>query len=99
MLCKIPIKNPDLTIKIADITWNLKDTREFKTQIEELLENNLIRPSFSPYMSSIFLVRNHNEENRGKARMVLNNKRLNDNTYDDAYKIPIRIPTQLNPTM
>ena len=35
-----------------------------------------------------FLVRNHSEEKRGKVRMAINYKRLNDNTYDDAYKIP-----------
>ena len=84
----MPIKNPDLTIKTTDITYNLKDTKEFKIQIEEMLQNNLIKPSFSPHKSSTFLVRNHKEEKRGKARMVINYKRLNDNTYDDAYKIP-----------
>ena len=34
---KIPIKNPDLTIKMANIACNLIDTKEFKIQIEELL--------------------------------------------------------------
>ena len=56
------IKNPDLTIKTANIACNLIDTKEFKIQIEELLQNNLIKPSFSPHRSSTFLVRNHNEE-------------------------------------
>ena len=64
------------------------DTREFKIQIEELLKNNLIKPSFSSHRSSAFLVRNHNEEKIGKTRMVINYKRLNDNIYDDDYKIP-----------
>ena len=87
-ICKIPIKNPDLTIKTSDIACNLVDTKEFKLQIEELLQNNLIKPSFSPHRSAAFLVRNHSEEKRGKARMIINYKILNDNTYDDAYKIP-----------
>ena len=86
-ICKIPIKNPDLAIKTSDIACNLVDTKEFKIKIEELLQNNLIKPSFSPHRSAAFLVRNHSEEKRGKARMVINYKRLNDNTYDDAYKI------------
>ena len=34
---KIPIKNPDLTIKMANIACNLIDTKEFKIKIEELL--------------------------------------------------------------
>ena len=87
-ICKIPIKNLDLTIKTSDIACNLVDTKEFKIQIEELLPNNLIKPSFSSHRLMAFLVRNHSEEKRGKAMMVINYKRLNDNTYDDAYKIP-----------
>ena len=74
---------------MADIACNLIDTKEFKIQVEELLQNNLIRPNFSPHRSSVFLLRDHNEEKkRGKARMIINYKRLNDNTYDDAYKNP-----------
>ena len=84
--CKITIKNLDLTIKTTYIACNLIDTKEFKIQIEELLQNNFIKPSFSPHRSLAFLVRNHNKEKRGKAMMVINYKRLNDNTYDDAYK-------------
>ena len=65
-ICKIPIKNPDLTIKTTDIACNLVDTKEFKIQIEELLQNNLIKPNFSSHILAAFLVRNHSEEKRGK---------------------------------
>ena len=34
------------------------------------------------------MVRNHSEIVRGKARMVINYKRLNDNTRTDGYKLP-----------
>lgn len=34
------------------------------------------------------MVRNHSELVRGKARMVINYKRLNDNTRIDGYKLP-----------
>ena len=34
------------------------------------------------------MVRNHAEIKREKARMVINYKRLNDNTEDDKYNIP-----------
>ena len=34
-ICKIPIKNPDLTIKTVDIACNLIDTKESKIQIEK----------------------------------------------------------------
>ena len=49
---------------MTDITCNLIDIKEFKIQIEELLQNNLIRPSFSSHRSSTFLVRNHNDEKK-----------------------------------
>ena len=34
------------------------------------------------------MVRNHVEEKRGKTRMVINYKKLNDNTVFDGYYIP-----------
>ena len=49
---------------MADIACNLIDTKEFKIQVEELLQNNLIRPNFSPHRSSSFLLRDHNEEKK-----------------------------------
>ena len=56
---------------MANIACNLINTKEFKIQIEELLHNNLIRPSFSPHRSSTFLVRNHNEEKKEKLGWLL----------------------------
>jgi len=37
------------------------------------------------------MVRNHAEEKRGKARMVINYKKLNDNIAFDGYNIPNKI--------
>ena len=37
------------------------------------------------------MVRNHIEEKRGKTRMVINYKKLNDNTVFDGYCIPNKI--------
>jgi hypothetical protein len=56
--------------------------------IEELLKLKAIRESRSPHRSAAFIVRNHLEIVRGKSQMVINYKRLNDNTVDDAYNIP-----------
>jgi hypothetical protein len=56
--------------------------------IEELLKLKAIRESRSPHRSTTFIVRNHSKIVRGKSRMVINYKRLNDNTVDDAYNIP-----------
>lgn len=59
--------------------------------IEELLKLGAIRESRSPHRSAAFIVRNHAEEVRGKSRMVINYKRLNDNTIEDAYNIPNKL--------
>ena len=34
------------------------------------------------------MVRNHAEIKKGKARIVINYKRVNNNTYEDGYKFP-----------
>ena len=48
--------------------------KEFQIQLKELCDLNLIRPSKSPHSSPVFKVRNRNEINRNKARMVVNYK-------------------------
>ena len=86
--CKINIINPEYIIKTSPIEATPKDIEEFKMHIEELLKLGAIRESRSPHRSAAFIVRNHAEEVRGKSRMVINYKRLNDNTIEDAYNIP-----------
>src|SRR6266536_1076751 len=88
IVCKINIINPDYIIKSGQIEATHKDIEEFNMHIEELLKLKAIRESRSPHRSAAFIVRNHAEEVRGKSRMVINFKRLNDNTVDDAYNIP-----------
>ena len=56
--------------------------------IKDLLKLGVIRKSDSRHRSAAFIVRKHSEIIRGKSRMVINYKRLNDNTIDDAYTIP-----------
>ena len=67
---------------------SLLDKQEFEQQIKELLNLKVIRPSKSRHRSAAFVVRKHSELKRGKARIVYNYKRLNDNTYEDSYKLP-----------
>jgi len=70
------------------MVYTHQDIQEFDKKIKELLEEGLIRNSKSLHASLAFIVRNHAEEQRGKARMVINYKRLNDNTVFDGYYIP-----------
>jgi hypothetical protein len=86
--CKFNIINLDYIIKTSPIKCTPKDIEDFKMHIEELLKLKAIRESRSPHRSVAFIVRNHSEIVRGKSRMVINYKRLNDNTVDDAYNIP-----------
>jgi len=65
-----------------------QDIQEFDKQIKELLHKGLIRNNKSPHTSPAFMVRNHAEEKRGKARMVINYKKLNDNTIFNGCYIP-----------
>ena len=42
------------------------------------------------------MVRNHAEEKRGKARMIVNYKKINDNTVFDGYYIKQSFLTEFN---
>jgi hypothetical protein len=86
--CKLNIINLDYIIKTSPIECTPNDIEDFKMYIEELLKLKAIRESRSPNRSATFIVRNHSEIVRGKSRMVINYKRLNNNMVDDAYNIP-----------
>ena len=88
--CILKIKHPDYKIKTVKIEAIEKDKEDYKTHINELLELEVIRRSYSPHESAAFLVNKHSEQNRGKRRMVIDYKRLNDNTKDDGYDIPTK---------
>ena len=87
ILAHLDIKNVDYNIKTAKGDHTPLDVEEFGKQIKELLDLKVIRKSSSRHRSTAFLVRNHAEIKRGKARMVINYKRLNDNTHIDSYDI------------
>ncbi|XP_004309395.1 PREDICTED: enzymatic polyprotein-like [Fragaria vesca subsp. vesca] len=64
-----------------------EDRKEMESQIQELLEKKLIRPSNSPHHAPAFLVRNHVEQLRGKARMVIDYRDVNKKTVKHGYQI------------
>ena len=55
--------------------------------INDLLKLGVIRKSTNRYRSPAFIVNNHCEQMRGKSRMVIDYRRLNDNIIDDACNI------------
>ena len=70
------------------MTYTKKHIDEFDIQIKELLDKQLIEETNSPHSSHAFIVRNHSEIKRGKARMVINYERLNEQSKFDGYFIP-----------
>ena len=85
---KLEMKDPEKIIRVKPMRYNEPDQEEFKIQLKELIDAKLIQNSQSPHSSPAFMVRNHAEQVRGKARMVINYKKLNDNTVFDGYFLP-----------
>ena len=56
--------------------YTRQDIDEFYIQTQELLDKKLIEETTIPHSSPAFMVRNHVELKRGKARMVVNYKNL-----------------------
>ena len=76
--------DPDKVIRVRPMIYSQEDIEDFKIQINELIQMNLIRESESPHDSSAFMVRKHNEIKRGKASMIINYE-VNKNTKFDGY--------------
>lgn len=85
---KLEIINDTKDIRMKAIPCSNQELGWYKEQIGELEKLGLIRRSKSRHRSASFFVNNHNEQIRNKARLVINYKILNDNTYDNAYNIP-----------
>ena len=57
---------------------------ELHAQIQEMLENGIIRLSSSPWSSPVLLVQKKN----GKYRMCVDYRKLNEKTRKDSYPLP-----------
>ncbi|KAG6776218.1 hypothetical protein POTOM_019724 [Populus tomentosa] len=84
----IELVDKSTKIKVPPMQYTAPDRDEFAKQIQELLDAGLIEPSKSPHFSPAFLVNKHSEQKRGKRRMVINYKKLNDHTIGDGYLLP-----------
>lgn len=58
-----------------------------KQQIAELLKQDIIRPSISPWASPAHIVET-TKNSRHKVRMVIDYRRLNENMIEDKYPLP-----------
>lgn len=63
--------------------------REVEGQIQEMLQNNIIRHSNSPYSAPIWIVpKKADASGKNKWRLVIDYRKLNEVTIDDKYPIP-----------
>ncbi|KAL7615228.1 hypothetical protein Lser_V15G09483 [Lactuca serriola] len=88
MKASIKLIDPKTVIREKPMVYSLQDREEFSKQIKELLDMRLIIESKSPHMSPAFLVNKEAEKRRGKKRMVVNYKAINDATIGDSHNLP-----------
>lgn len=82
---EIRLKNPDKYVERRHYRLNPIEREKVKIIVGELLENNIIRESKSPYSSPIILVKKKN----GEDRMCVDFRELNSNTVRDHYPLPL----------
>ncbi|KAJ9535106.1 LOW QUALITY PROTEIN: hypothetical protein OSB04_un001816 [Centaurea solstitialis] len=88
MKANIKLKDPKTIVKVKPMKYSPQDREEFAKQIQELLDMKIIIPSKSPHQSPAFLVEKEAEKRRGKKRMVVNYKSINDATIGDSHNLP-----------
>ena len=90
VICKLELKDPEFRIQNKKIESTNENLKEFELHINELLKLGVIQKSTSRHRSHAFIVNKHSEQVRGKSRMVIDYRRLNDNTVDGAYDFLIK---------
>lgn len=80
----------DDPVWVKQYPYPMSDHDFVNSEIERLLENGIIRKSFSPYNSPIWVVpkKGTDKENKPKRRMVVDYSKLNSQTIADRYPIP-----------
>ena len=91
ILCKLELKDPEFRIQNKKIESTNENIKEYELHINELLNLGVIQKSTSRHRNPAFIVNKYSEQARGKSRMVIDYRRLNDNTANDAYDIPDKI--------
>lgn len=62
---------------------------EVQTQIDKMLNQGIIRPSFSPWSAPIWIVpKKQDASGKQKWRLVVDYRKLNEKTIDDRYPLP-----------
>nr|XP_043633121.1 uncharacterized protein LOC122604299 [Erigeron canadensis] len=88
MKASIKLIYPKTIIRVKPMKYSPRDREELSKQIKEFVDLKLIKPSKSPHMSPALLVENEAEKRRGKTRMVVNYKSVNNVTIGDSHNLP-----------
>jgi len=63
--------------------------KEIQNQVKKLLDNKIIKPSISPYSSPVWIVpKKLDASGEKKWRMVIDFRKLNEQTIEDKYPLP-----------
>src|SRR6266540_7532155 len=81
--------NDERLIKHKQLSRSAKENEWIKGQIDEILKNEVIEPSTSPYAFNIVIVRKKDGAGEGIDRMCINYTPLNEVTEKDSGPIPI----------
>ena len=73
---KLEMIDPRKVIRVRLMIYSQEDIEDFKIQINELMQMNIIRESKSPHRSPAFMVRKHSEiKKKGKTKIMINYKK------------------------
>ena len=78
------MQNKDAAIKEAPRRIPLAQIKEVEDEIDKMLDNNVIVPSHSPWVSPIVVVRKKDNSNR----LCIDYRKLNQVTVKDSYPLP-----------
>jgi len=93
-----PLGHTDVTVhRITTVDYRPVSTKQYRfppihkdeinKQIKDLLENDIIKASDSPYNSPVWVVPKKSDS-KGNKRMVKDFRALNEKTIGDAYPLP-----------
>lgn len=79
----------DIPINTKTYRFPFVHQQEVKTQVDKMLDQNIIRPSTSPWNSPIWIVpKKQDATGKQKWRVVIDYRKLNEITIGDSYPLP-----------
>ncbi|MCO5578678.1 hypothetical protein L7F22_032522 [Adiantum nelumboides] len=77
-------------LKATHPGMSIEDANLCKIKIDQMLKDGLISPSNNPYACQAFYVNNHSEQKRGKKRLVINYKPINNWLEHKRFPLPLK---------